>query len=94
MNKTISISKTISRTAAIALLATAVSAFAGSKKSATGKECNASNEGSQPTVNYVMDSSKAGQGNVNSKSVDDSSKRQTEQQNKEWLHDVQYIPAG
>ena len=80
----------------IMTLASSISAFAGSNKPADPKKTNSDKANCEATAAPSNASSKAGQSDAQSDEEKEKSerKRLIEQQNKQWLHDVQNIVAG
>lgn len=87
---------TLTRILAIMMLATSISGFALSEKSHAAKDPCANNTSSETaTAPSSRDAGKADQDQEPSdNSQEKSRKHLIEQQNKQWLHDVQNIVAG
>lgn len=87
---------TLTRILAIMTLATSISAFALSEKPCAAKDTGPNNASSETiTAPSTRDAGKADQDQEPSdNSQEKSRKHLIEQQNKQWLHDVQNIVAG
>lgn len=88
---------TMMRVLAIAMLTASMSAFALSDKSKTANDPNTKNPNSDETVViYVVDAPRFDQDEAQSDQSQKKSEEQQkiEQQDKQWLHDVQNLVAG